>query len=218
MDTNRGTGDRGRSSAVARMLEHLWRYEHPFFLYCFAVVSFALFHGHEYVIPVDSDAICSSEIFIARASLVIPKLKADCELIATTLLTHPHKEAAIVLDLWIFFAFLFSTIAGIFSAGMNIKPYMNMMRGFHLISYWRKIYMLVFGITCIAGSIWIALFESLLVSEPYTIASTMSTLAFYGFGASFQTLIVGASYAFYGIVHFSIFSRKPSIQVDTNER
>ena len=129
MNADRGLGERGLSSVVARMLEHLWRYEHPTFLYCFALVSFALFHGHEYIIPVDSDAICSSEAFISRASLVIPKLKADCELIATTLSTHPYKGAAIVLDLWIFFSFLFSMVVGIFSAGMNIKPYINMLRG-----------------------------------------------------------------------------------------
>ena len=155
MDADRDIGDRGLSSVVARMLEHLWRYEHPTFLYCFALVSFALFHGHEYIIPVDSDAICSSEAFIARASLVIPKLKADCELIATTLSTHPYKGAAIVLDLWIFFSFLFSMVVGIFSAGMNIKPYINMLRGFELTNCWRRIYMAIIGILCTSISIWI---------------------------------------------------------------
>ena len=76
MNADRGMGERGLSVRGGEdALEHLWRYEHPTFLYCFALVSFALFHGHEYIIPVDSDAICSSEAFISRASLVIPKLK-----------------------------------------------------------------------------------------------------------------------------------------------
>ena len=217
MDADRGMGDRGLSSVVARMLEHLWRYEHPAFLYCFALVSFALFHGHEYIVPGDSDAICSSEAFVDWASWVMPKLTRDCELIATTLSTHPYKGAAIVLDLWIFFSFLFSTIVGIFSAGMSIKPYINMVRGFQLTSNWRKFYLSVIGIFGVSISIWITFFHSLLVSESYTIASVMSSLSFYGFGAFFQTLGVGIPCMFYGIIALTIRDRKLCIQVDKNE-
>lgn len=211
MDADRGMGDRGLSSVVARMLEHLWRYEHPTFLYCFALVSFALFHGHEYIVPVDSDAICSSEAFVDWASWVMPKLTRDCELIATTLSTHPYKGAAIVLDLWIFFSFLFSTIVGIFSVGMSIKPYINMVRGFQLTRYWKKLFFSILGIFCAAASVWITLFHSLLVSESYTIASVLSALSFYGFGALFQTLVVGISCMCYGIIYSTICPRKSNI-------
>ena len=218
MDANRGIGDRGLRAMAERALEFLWRYEHPAFLYCFALVSFALFHVHEYIIPVDSDAICSNEAFVDWASWVIPKVTRDCELIATTLSTHPYKGVAIVLDLWIFFSFLFSTIVGIFSVGMNIKPYVNMLKGIASAGYWIRIYISIVGIICILSSIWIALFESLLVSEPHTIASMLSALSLYGFGALFQTLVVGITCAFYGVVYFSIRPRKPEIQVDENEQ
>ena len=73
----------GRRAMVARALECLWRYEHPVFLYCFALVSFVLVHGHEYITPVGSDAICSSEGLccpgIMGDTQVDVGLRADCD-------------------------------------------------------------------------------------------------------------------------------------------
>ena len=204
MNADRGLGERGPRAMAARALECLWRYEHPVFVYCFALVSFVLVHGHQYITPVGSDAICSSEGFIAWASWVIPKLTLDCELIATTLSSHPYKESAIILDIWIFFSYLFSMTIGIFSVGMSIKSYRNMWIGFKITNYWRKLFLTIVVVFCVATITWMTLFHSFLVSDPYTIKSLASTLSFYGFGAFFHTILVSMPCIFFGIIYSTI--------------
>ena len=122
-DGFRYTRGRRISAAMTRALESLWWRGHPVFLYFFSFVSFALLHVHEYIIPVGSDGICSDEMLMSWVSWLIPKVTLDCNLITTEFKFHSYRNAAIILDLWIYLSFIISVAIGILSVVMNIPIY-----------------------------------------------------------------------------------------------
>ena len=128
--------------------------------------------------------------------------RRDCDLIATTLASHPlHGTSRSVLDLWIFIvSFLFSIIVGILYIVLILKEipgtvYIGVLQPIWIDHcYFRRIYISAIGIVCISGSICDgSLFELRpRVSESvYQMVQPRLRWSFYGFGALFQTLVDG---------------------------
>ena len=111
------------AAPIRRCLECLWWRGQPVFLYGFALISFSLVHVHEFLIPVDSDDICSASTFLDTMSWIIPKLRTDCMLVATSLASHPYKGVAILLDLGIFIMVVLTTAIAVASDVMKISNY-----------------------------------------------------------------------------------------------
>ena len=212
-DTARGAKDRGFSVAVIRVLDCLWWRGHPVFAYVFALVSLVLLHGHEYLIPIDSDEFCSDEAMKARVSWLIPKVREDCVLIATTLKLHAYRNAAIVLDVWTFFCFIASFVIGIISFMMNVPSYVNT---------WakplgpnhgcpRRIF-IAFIFIVINVMLYFFVFHFSILSTGGRLMY-MDTLWGHGLGVMFQTIAVGSCAAtFAGIMSVAIRCVRTSME------
>ena len=144
-----------------------------------------IFHWHEYIAKIiDSDDFCSSQSFMEAISWILPKLREDCNLIATTLRWHPYRDVVIVLDLWLFFVLVVSTVGGIYL-------YVRMCR-YRLqdLNRWRKALSVILPLVMLC------------ISSIYLFASTLytlgvkhpETLAMFGFSAVAQTFFSSMSY------------------------
>ena len=128
-----------------------------------------------------------------KMTRVLPKLSTDCELIATTLASHPNADIAIILDIWIFIVFLFSIIVGALYFVLILRKYRE--PSYRRYSRWIKLLALFLYMIVIPGTAVMVLFYSVLVvSGPRWWGAT---LASHGFGAALQTLIAVLPYGLF---------------------
>ena len=169
------------------------------FLYCFAFISFCLVHIHEYLIPLNSDELCSDVAFMNIVTWIIPKLRADCELIETTLASHPYKDAAIVLGIWIFLSAVLSVGIGIASVGMKIRSYeIEYLDRYRSRSYRRNVAAAV-ALVMIFGFLMVGMLVFSTLNPPRHY-SFMGTLWGHGLGSALQTYALGSQVFFFGVI------------------
>ena len=107
-DTGRGGKPQGWRARVAEgIVKVSWWHGQPALYYGTVLISFVMFHAHRPIGKiVNSEEICSSELFLEKMSLVIPKLQQDCDLIATTLFPILIRKSPL-FSIYGYFWFLF---------------------------------------------------------------------------------------------------------------
>ena len=155
------------------------------------MVSFLVFQAQDFITQfITSEDICSSESFMEKMIWVLPKLPTDCELVATTLASHPSADIAIILDIWIFVVFLFSIIVGALYFVLILRKYRE--PSYRRYSRWMKLLILVLYMIVIPVTAAMVLFNTVLVVSGSRWWG--ATLIGHGFGAVFQTLIAELPY------------------------
>ena len=218
-DEFRYTRGRRISAAMTRALESLWWRGHPVFLYFFSFVSFALLHVYEYMIPVDSDGICSNEMLMYWVSWLIPKVTIDCTIISTKLGIHRYANAAIILDLWIYFSFIISIVIGVLAVVMDIRNYVKTwMNPFEPYGCYRKFVLSIIAISVTILNFWIVSFVSMLIMDSDGRHALMAILWGHGLGAAFHTLAVGIPCVLFGTMSLAINCGRSDVEETKNER
>ena len=192
MDADRAQGQRRWGAGLVDGIMKLssWHGQ-PVLCYGIMVVSFLVFQAQGFITRfITSEDICSSESFMEKMIRVLPKLSTDCDLVATTLASHPNADIAIILDIWIFIVFLFSIIFGVLYFVLILMKYRE--PSYRRYSRWMKLLILVLYMIVIPGTATMVLFYPVLV-----VSGTRwwgATLASHGFGAALQTLIAMLPY------------------------
>ena len=183
-----------RARLATRILETPVWLRTPVFFWYLMSISFLIFHVGGFAGKIlGSESICTSDLLVERMSMVLPKLTTDCRLVATTLSSHPYRDVAIVLDLWLLLVFSLSLVLGVFYIGKIVGKY----REPSYRNYPRRkklgIFAMYTGLVCLC--FWGIFFHSVLVIPGSW--SWGATLASYGFGAMLQTIVAGIPYLFF---------------------
>ena len=192
MDADRALASRGwRVILVDGIIKLSSWHGQPILCYGLVAVSFLVFHAQDYITTiVTSEQICSIESFMEKMILVLPKLRTDCEMIATTLASNPNVDIAIILDIWLFFVFSVSVILGILYIVMILKKYRE--PSYRRYSWWKKISIFLLYVIILAMCTWMVLFYSVLVVSGSRWWG--ATLASHGIGVAIQTLVAELPY------------------------